>query len=247
MSDNKLKGIILAGGSGTRLYPLTKVITKQLLPVYNKPMIYYPISTLVNSGVTEILIITTEEDSSNFKKLLEDGHEIGAEITFAIQDKPEGIAQAFLIAEQWLGDSSSILILGDNLFFGDDLTKIISNAIDQNQGATIFGYEVENPEKFGVIEFDDNKCVSKIIEKPSSFVSNWAVTGLYIYDNNVIKFAKQLKKSKRGEYEITDLNMLYLIDNNLKVELLNDSLTWMDTGTFDSLLDASNFVKKNKK
>ncbi len=246
MEKNNVKGIILDGGSGTRLSPLTKVITKQLLPVYDKPMIYYPISTLIGSGIDEILIITTKQDQNNFRNLLGSGEEMGTKISYAVQDKPEGIAQAFQIAEDWLGNSNSILILGDNLFFGDGLEKIIKNAINNNQGASIFCYEVKDPEKFGVVEVDNENNIKRIIEKPKRFVSNWAVTGLYIYDNRVTSYAKELKKSERGEYEITDLNMIYLLDNNLKVNFLDQSFNWLDSGTFDSLLDASNFVRDNK-
>ena len=246
MNSKNIKGIILAGGAGTRLLPLTKIMSKQLLPVYDKPMIFYPISTLISAGIKEILIITTEQDQNNFKLLLGDGANLGVNITYTTQKKPEGIAQAFHIAEDWLDNSSSILILGDNLFFGEGLEKLIDKAITDNNGASLFGYKVKDPEKFGVIEFDGNRRVKKIIEKPNSFVSNWAVTGLYIYDHNAPQIAKELKKSDRGEYEITDLNMSYLSKGNLTVNFLDERFKWLDTGTFESLLDAANYVRKVK-
>ncbi len=246
MSSNNIKGIILAGGAGTRLSPLTKITSKQLLPVYNKPMIFYPIATLVSAGIEEILIITTENDHQNFKLLLGSGNDLGAKISYEIQKKPEGIAQAFHIAEEWLGNSSSILILGDNLFFGDGLKSLIKKAIADNDGASLFVYKVKDPEKFGVIEFDANNNVKKIIEKPDKYISDWAVTGLYIYDQNAPQFAKKLEKSDRGEYEITDLNMSYLSNGNLKVNFLDESFKWLDTGSFDTLLEAANYVRAIK-
>ncbi len=246
MNSNNIKGIILAGGAGTRLSPLTKIISKQLLPVYDKPMIYYPISTLVSAGIEDILIITTKKDQKSFKLLLGNGSDLGVKISYAIQEKPEGIAQAFQIAEEWLENSSSILILGDNLFFGDGLEKLIKKAINNNNGASLFAYEVKDPEKFGVIEFDTDHNVKRIIEKPEKFISNWAVTGLYIYDNNAPSYSRNLNKSNRGEYEITDLSMIYLSQDNLKVTLLDQNYKWLDTGSFNSLLEAALYVKENE-
>jgi len=240
------KGIILAGGAGTRLHPITKVISKQLLPIYNKPMIYYPLSILINAGVKDIAVITTPEDQSLFKKLLDDGSQWGVRIDYKIQNKPEGIAQAFLITSDWLGESNAILILGDNLFFGPELDKIVRESIIKNDGATIFGYKVSDPSRFGVIEFDSLMKVISIEEKPINPKSDWAATGLYIYDSSVIKKAKSLKKSKRGELEITEINRMFLEDEKLKVVALNEDFSWLDTGTHDSLLEASNFVKKIK-
>ena len=246
MNSNNIKGIILAGGAGTRLSPLTKIISKQLLPVYDKPMIYYPISTLVSAGIEDILIITTKKDQKSFKLLLGDGSDLGVKISYEIQEKPEGIAQAFQIADEWLENSSSILILGDNLFFGNGLEELIKKAINNNIGASLFGYEVKDPDKFGVIEFDKDHNVKRIIEKPEKFISNWAVTGLYIYDSNAPSFSRNLNKSSRGEYEITDLNMIYLSQGNLKVTLLDQNYKWLDTGSFDSLLEAAQYVKENE-
>lgn len=243
-SNKVTKGIILAGGSGTRLYPVTRVVSKQLLPIYNQPMIYYPLSTLIRSGIKDILIITTPDDQKLFKRLLDIENEWGIKISFEIQEKPEGIAQAFLIAENWLNGSQSILILGDNLFFGPNLNKIISKSFEDNFGATIFGYKVENPNRFGVIEFDKNKRVISIEEKPKEPKSNWAATGLYIFDSDVIHKAKKLKKSSRGELEITDLNNAYLSEEKLNVVTLDEKYYWLDTGTHDSLLEASNIVKE---
>ncbi len=246
MNSNNIKGIILAGGAGTRLSPLTKIISKQLLPVYDKPMIYYPISTLVSAGIEDILIITTKKDQKSFKLLLGNGSDLGVKISYEIQEKPEGIAQAFQIADEWLENSSSILILGDNLFFGNGLEELIKKAINNNIGASLFGYEVKDPDKFGVIEFDKDHNVKRIIEKPEKFISNWAVTGLYIYDSNAPSFSRNLNKSSRGEYEITDLNMIYLSQGNLKVTLLDQNYKWLDTGSFDSLLEAAQYVKENE-
>ena len=244
-NNNTYKGIILAGGAGTRLHPITKVVSKQLLPIYDNPMIYYPLSTLINSGIKEILIITTEEDVSLFKKLLSNGEEWGVKIDYATQKKPEGIAQSLLIAEKWLNACKSILILGDNLFFGPDLPLLIQNAKSNNHGATIFCYEVSDPERFGVIEIDKDNNIIAIDEKPEKPKSKWAITGLYIYDENASIIAKDLKKSERGEYEITDLNRKYLEQKNLNVVYLDKDYSWLDTGTHVTLLEASNFVKDN--
>lgn len=243
MKNNK--GIILAGGAGTRLHPLTKVISKQLLPIYNKPMIYYPLALLVDAGINDILIITTPEDRDKFFSLLKNGEDWGVKISYLIQEKPEGIAQAFLIAENWLNNSSVTLILGDNLFFGKDLTEILKKAINSNKGASIFAYEVNEPNRFGVIDLDkDNKVIS-IEEKPKFPKSNWAVTGLYVYNEDVCQYAKNLKMSKRGELEITDLNLIYLKNEKLNVNFLNKDFSWLDTGTFETLLEASNYVRNN--
>ena len=242
-----VKGVILAGGSGTRLYPLTKIISKQLLHIYDKPMIYYPLSVLINSGVRCIMIITTPEDQNSFKDLLGNGSQWGIEIEYATQAKPEGIAQALIISEEWVDRNKTILMLGDNLFFGPNLSSVIRNSIDLNDGATIFGFKVPDPERFGVFEFDKNNNVLSIEEKPKQPKSDWAVTGLYIYNNQVGSYARKLKKSDRGEYEITDINNIYLEQNKMRAELLDENYTWLDTGTFDSLLEASNYVKKFQK
>lgn len=242
-----IKGVILAGGAGTRLYPLTQVVSKQLLPVYNRPMIFYPLSLLVNSGVRNIMIITTPEDQFYFKKLLNNGSKWDINIEYSVQDKPEGIAQALIISEQWVNNLKTILILGDNLFFGQDINHIIGKSIDQNDGATIFGYEVSDPKRFGVIEFDQDKNVLSIEEKPEKPKSNWVVTGLYLYDKKAGPYARNLKKSDRGEFEITDINNIYLNQKKMRVELLDKNYAWLDTGTFDSLLEASNYVKKFQK
>tara|TARA_B100000963_G_scaffold194636_1_gene169318 strand:+ start:11417 stop:12163 length:747 start_codon:yes stop_codon:yes gene_type:complete len=240
------KGIILAGGSGTRLYPLTKITSKQLLPIYDKPMIYYPLRLLVEAGIDNILIITTPHDQANFISLLGNGEEWGVKISYKKQKKPEGIAQAFIIAKEWLENSNVTLILGDNLFFGNNIANKLKNAIQNNQGATIFGYEVNNPNRFGVIEFDSNKNVISIKEKPKQTKSNWAVTGLYVYNKDVYEYSKTLKKSERGELEITDLNLAYLKNKQLKVECLDQkNYSWLDTGTFEAMLEASNYVKNN--
>tara|TARA_B000000475_G_C15965357_1_gene434771 strand:+ start:534 stop:1310 length:777 start_codon:yes stop_codon:yes gene_type:complete len=240
------KGIILAGGAGTRLHPITRVVSKQLLPIYNKPMIYYPLSTLINSGIDEIMVITTPEDEHLFKRLLGNGNQWNVSIDYAIQEKPNGIAQALLICDEWLNGSNSVLILGDNLFFGPNINKIIKDAIISNKGATIFGYQVDDPNRFGVIEFDENNNVLSVEEKPKIAKSKWAATGLYIYDNQASKKTENLKFSDRGELEITELNNSYLVENKLKVILLDDSFSWLDTGTHDTLLEASNFVRKIK-
>jgi len=236
------KGIILAGGNGSRLNPLTKAISKQLLPVYDKPMIYYPLSTLMLAGIREVLIITTKVDQDLFKRLLGDGSHLGLEITYKIQSKPEGIAQAFLIAEDFLGNAPVMLILGDNLFHGDSLIKQLLKYSNQTRGASIFAYPVKNPQRYGVVEFDKNFEVIGIQEKPLKPKSKYAITGLYFYDNTVVEKAKKLIPSKRGELEITDINQMYLIENLLKVEIMGRGMAWFDTGTFDSLYEASAFI-----
>lgn len=248
INDNQnIKGIILAGGAGTRLYPLTKITSKQLLPIYNKPMIFYPLSVLINTGIKDVMIITTKEDQDNFKKLLGYGDEWGINIDYIIQKKPEGIAQSLIICEEWINNSSVALILGDNLFFGPDFNELIIDAINKNQGATIFCIESNTPERFGVIDFDEKSNILSIEEKPEKPKSNWIVTGLYIYDNNASSLADTLKKSTRGEYEITDLNMIYLNTSKLNVKKLDSTYSWLDTGTFDTLLEASNYVKNLEK
>lgn len=236
------KGIILAGGSGTRLKPLTSFISKQLLPVYNKPMIYYPLTTLMLIGIKEILIIINPGEKKLFEKLLGNGNKFGINISYAIQEKPEGIAQAFLIASEFLKDNSSVLILGDNLFYGDNLIDKFKKASNREKEATIFGYKVKDPKRYGVIEFEENNNVKSICEKPSNPKSQYAVTGIYFYDKNVINYAKLISKSGRGELEITDLNNIYIKKRNLKVEIFGRGSAWFDTGTHDSLLEASNFI-----
>jgi len=242
-NKTRYKGIVLAGGSGTRLHPLTKVISKQLLPIYNKPMIYYPLSTLIKSGINEIMIITTPEDKKMFVSLIGDGSQWGVSIEYAIQNKPEGISQALTIADDWLSGSSSVLILGDNLFFGPNLSEIIRDAIADNDGATIFAYKVGDPERYGVLELDDKLNILSIEEKPNKPKSNWIVTGLYIYDDRAPNFTRDLKKSDRGELEISDLNQKYLLKGKLKSIFLGNEHSWLDTGTHSALLEASNFVK----
>jgi len=236
------KGIILAGGSGTRLHPLTQVTSKQLLPVYDKPMIYYPLSALMLAGIREILIITTPHDQPTFKKLLGSGAKWGLRLDYAVQPKPEGLAQAFIIAEDFLRGQPSCLILGDNILYGHGLPELIRRAAD-NKGATIFGYLVDQPQRYGVIEFDEKLDVILIVEKPKEPKSNWAAIGLYFYDEQVIEFVKSLKPSARGEYEITDLNNLYIKQKRLKVERIGRGFAWFDAGTFDSLLEAAEFVR----
>lgn len=241
-----MKGIILAGGSGTRLYPLTMVTSKQLLPVYDKPMIYYPMSVLMNAGIRDILIISTPQDTPRFEELFGDGHQFGIHLTYAVQPSPDGLAQAFIIGEKFIGDSSVAMILGDNIFAGHGLKKRLKAAVNNAEsgaGATVFGYYVDDPERFGIVEFNEEGKAVSIEEKPKVPKSNYCVTGLYFYDNRVVNYAKELKPSARGELEITDLNRIYLEQGELNVELLGQGFTWLDTGTHESLVDATNFVK----
>lgn len=244
-----MKGIVLAGGSGTRLYPLTMITSKQLLPVYDKPMIYYPLSILMLAGIKDILIISTPTDLPNFQRLLGDGHEFGISLSYEEQPSPDGLAQAFIIGEKFIGDDSVAMILGDNIYYGNGMTNVLKQACENAElgKASIFGYHVEDPERFGIVEFDQNGNVLSVEEKPLQPKSNYCITGLYFYDNRVVDFAKKVKPSKRGELEITDLNRMYLEDGSLSVQLLGRGFAWLDTGTMDSLLEASEFVQMVEK
>ena len=242
-----MKGIILAGGSGTRLYPLTMVMSKQLLPVYDKPMIYYPLSTLMLAGIREILIISTPEDTPKFKNLMGDGAQFGLKLSYAVQESPDGLAQSFIIGEEFIGDDSVAMVLGDNIFYGSGFGHILRQAGKNQNMATIFGYYVENPTAFGVIEFDENGVPVSIEEKPENPKSNYAVTGLYFYDNKVVEYAKNLKPSQRGELEITDINKIYLENGDLDIKLMGRGFAWLDTGTVENLMNAANFIQTVEK